>query len=60
MHLLMACELVCSTATCNIPAKYAYGAKGVCIEGEKGGCLIPPNEDLKYAVKLLSVGAGYN
>lgn len=47
--------------TCNIPAKYAYGSKGVCIEkdGDKT-CLVPPNEDLKYAVKLISLGAGYN
>ena len=33
---------------------------GVCVEGANGGCLIPPDEDLKYAVKLLQVGAGYN
>eukprot|EP01031_Cornospumella_fuschlensis_P029493 gene29493-35598_t len=44
--------------TCSIPAKYAYGSKGVCIDGQ--GCLVPPNEDLKYVLKLVSAGAGYN
>lgn len=44
--------------TCTIPAKYAYGAKGVCVPNE--GCLVPPNEDVKYALKLISAGAGYN
>jgi FKBP-type peptidyl-prolyl cis-trans isomerase len=44
--------------TCNIPSKYAYGEKGVCLPNEE--CLIQPNEDLKYFVKLISVGAGYN
>lgn len=47
-----------SEATINIPAKYAYGSKGVCTE--KGECLIPPNTDLKYFVRLKRVGAGYN
>lgn len=47
--------------TCTIPAKYAYGQKGVCIEGQSGKeCLIQPNTDLKYFVKLKRVGAGYN
>jgi FKBP-type peptidyl-prolyl cis-trans isomerase len=45
-------------ATCTIPAKYAYGAKGVCIEGE--GCLVPPNETLKYVIKVKTVAAGYS
>lgn len=44
--------------TCTIPAQYAYGSKGVCIEGE--GCLVPPDSDLNYVIKLLQVGAGYN
>ena len=46
-----------SEVTCSIPAKYAYGDKGVCIANE--GCLVPPGEKLNYAVKLKSVGAGY-
>ena len=45
-------------ATCTIPAKYAYGSKGVCIK--EGECLIPPNEKLRYAIKVKTVGAGYN
>lgn len=45
-------------ATCTIPSKYAYGAKGVCIK--EGECLIPPNEKLRYAIKVKTVGAGYN
>lgn len=44
--------------TCTIPAKFAYGERGVCVPNE--GCLVPRNEDLKYAVKLISIGAGYN
>jgi FKBP-type peptidyl-prolyl cis-trans isomerase len=44
--------------TCTIPPQYAYGAKGVCIENE--GCIVPPNETLKYFIRLKSVGAGYN
>ena len=47
-----------SEATCVIPAKYAYGNKGVCIKD--GECLIPPNETLRYAIKVKTVGAGYN
>jgi FKBP-type peptidyl-prolyl cis-trans isomerase len=43
--------------TCTIPAALAYGSKGVCI---KDGCIVPPGEDLKYYIKLKSVGAGYN
>jgi FKBP-type peptidyl-prolyl cis-trans isomerase len=45
-------------ATCTIPSELAFGAKGICIENE--GCLVPPNETLKYVVKLLRVGSGYN
>lgn len=45
-------------ATCTIPPKYAYGEKGVCVEGQ--GCIVPPNETLKYVLKLKNVGAGYN
>lgn len=45
-------------ATCTIPAKYAYGDKGVCIK--EGECLIPPKEKLRYAIKVKTVGAGYN
>lgn len=44
--------------TCSIPSKYAYADKGVCIAGQ--GCIVPPNEDLKYAVKLRNVGVGFN
>jgi FKBP-type peptidyl-prolyl cis-trans isomerase len=43
--------------TCSIPAKYAYGDKGICLEGQ--GCLVPPGENINYAVKLKSAGAGY-
>ena len=44
--------------TCTIPAEFAYGSKGVCIVNE--GCIVPPNEPLKYFLRLKSVGAGYN
>ena len=44
--------------TCTIPAELAYGKKGVCFKS--GECLVPPNETLKYFIKLKSVGAGYN
>eukprot|EP01041_Mallomonas_annulata_P001198 gene1198-2330_t len=44
--------------TCNIPSQLAYAEKGVCIANE--GCLVPPNENLKYAVKLLRIAAGFN
>ncbi len=48
-------------ATCSIPAKYAYGSKGVCLEKDgKKECLIPPNENLKYFIKVKTVGSGYN
>ena len=47
-----------SEVTCTIPAEYGYGKKGVCIGNE--GCIVPPNETLKYYIKLKSVGAGYN
>ena len=53
--------------TCSIPAQYAYGRRGVCLPGAENsdganvsGCLVPPDEDLKYAVRLITVGAGYN
>ena len=48
-----------SEVTCTIPAEFAYGKKGVCLANE-GGCIVPPNETLKYFIKLKSVGAGYN
>ena len=46
-----------------IPAELAYGERGVCTEkkdGEEGEkeCLIPPNTNLKYFIKLKSVAAG--
>ena len=44
-------------ASCSIPAKYAYGDKGVCLPE---GCLVPKGENLKYVIKLKTVGAGYN
>jgi len=47
-----------SEVTTNIPSKFAYGAKGVCTT--TGECLIKPNTDLKYFVRLKRVGAGYN
>ena len=44
-----------------IPAKYAYGSKGVCVQGQQGKeCLIQPDTPLKYFIKLKRVGAGYN
>jgi FKBP-type peptidyl-prolyl cis-trans isomerase len=44
-----------------IPSKYAYGEKGVCVAGQSGKeCLVPPNTNLKYFIKLKRVGAGYN
>ena len=45
-------------ATCVIPPEYGYGKKGVCIKA--GECLVPPNETLRYAIKIKTVGAGYN
>ena len=45
-------------ATCVIPPEYGYGKKGVCIK--EGECLVPPNETLRYAIKIKTVGAGYN
>ena len=47
-------------ATCSIPAKYAYGSKGVCLKDGNKECLIPPNENLKYFIKVKTVGVGYN
>ncbi|CAN0328222.1 unnamed protein product, partial [Phaeothamnion confervicola] len=36
-----------------VPAALAYGERGVCLEG--GECLVPPNERLKYDLKLTRV-----
>ena len=33
-----------------VPAELAYGEKGVCTEG--GECLIKPNTNLKYFIRL--------
>ena len=44
--------------TCTIPSKLAYGSKGVCLEGK--GCLIEPNTDLNYVVKLKAVALSPN
>ena len=33
-----------------MPAELAYGEKGVCTEG--GECLIKPNMNLKYFIRL--------
>mmetsp|Transcript_4155 Transcript_4155/g.4299 ORF Transcript_4155/g.4299 Transcript_4155/m.4299 type:complete len:217 (-) Transcript_4155:191-841(-) len=44
--------------TCTIPAKFAYGEKGICIEGE--GCIVQPGETLNYVIKLVNVGASYS
>ena len=35
------------------PSSLAYGSKGVCTEN--GECLVPPNTDLKYYIKLVRV-----
>lgn len=43
-------------ATCTVPAKYAFGSKGVCTVD---GCLVPPNETLKYVIKVKRVAPGY-
>ena len=43
--------------TCTIPPQFAYGAEGVCIENE--GCIVPPNETLKYVIKLRNVAPAY-
>ena len=40
-----------------IPAKLAYGEKGVCTD--KGECLIKPGTDLKYFIKLRRVASDY-
>lgn len=44
--------------TCTIPSAYAYGSRGICVPVE--GCIVPPDETLKYVLKLKNVGAGYN
>ncbi|KAJ8900887.1 hypothetical protein NDN08_000186 [Rhodosorus marinus] len=36
-----------------VPAKLAYGDRGVCVEGQ--GCLIQPGETLSYDIQLLRV-----
>lgn len=36
-----------------IPAKIAYGERGVCTDS--GECLIPPNTDLKYFIRLVRI-----
>ena len=43
--------------TCTIPPQYAFGKDGICVKGE---CLVPPNETVKYVIKLKQVGAGFN
>lgn len=40
-----------------IPAKYAFGDKGVCTPE---GCLVPPGATLNYVIKLKAAGAAYN
>ena len=42
--------------SCTIPAKYAYGDKGICV---KDGCIVEPGEDLKFVITLNRVAAGY-
>lgn len=42
--------------TCTIPSKLAYKERGVCVEG---GCIVPPNANLNYVIKLKNVAAGY-
>lgn len=37
-----------------IPAELAYGEKGVCLENE---CLVPPNTNLKYFIRLIRTAA---
>lgn len=44
--------------TATIPPKYAYGDKGICIDGQ--GCLVPPGATLNYVIKLVACGASYN
>jgi len=43
--------------TATIPAKYAYGDKGVCTAE---GCLVPPGSNINYVIKLLQSAASYN
>ena len=45
-------------ATCIIPSMYAFGVKGICLPDQ--GCLVPPNENVKYVIKLRNLGVGYN
>lgn len=44
--------------TCTIPPKYAFGEEGICIKDQ--GCLVPPNETLKYVIKLKQVAPSYS
>jgi len=44
--------------TCTIPAQYAFGDQGICLPNE--GCLVPPNETLKYVIKLKNVAPAYS
>jgi len=44
--------------TCTIPAALAYGSKGVVLP--TGEVLVPPDETIRYFIKLKSVGAGFN
>jgi FKBP-type peptidyl-prolyl cis-trans isomerase len=44
--------------TCTIPSKMAYGERGVCIKD--GECLVPPNTNLNYAIKLKAVALSPN
>lgn len=43
--------------TCSIPSKLAYASRGVCIEGQ--GCIVQPNENLNYVIKLKNVAPAY-
>lgn len=43
--------------TCTIPPEYAFGKDGICLPDQ--GCLVPPNETVKYFIKLKSVGVSY-
>ena len=38
-----------------VPAALGFGAKGICTDNNE--CLVPPNTDLKYFVRLIRVAA---
>ena len=38
-----------------VPSALAFGEKGVCTDDKE--CLVPPNTDLKYFVRLIRVAA---